>query len=131
MPYRKARNNRYDHAGGKLRIEVQEITGRTAVDSKDGELVFSSVQPALSGDEVVELDFTGVEIFASPFFNASVALIARHLGELDFQQRLKMTHLSTLGQSVAGDSISNALETRNKTDQDRLKELMDMICEES
>ena len=44
---------------------------------EDGEAVYRQIHDPLVHGETVELDFDGVNIFASPFFNAGIGRLRR------------------------------------------------------
>lgn len=91
-----------------MHIKVKELVGENAMTLDDGEAIYARIHDPLTHGETVELDFDGVQVFASPFFNAG---IGRLLGELTadtLNARLKFAHLSDFGARVLRRVIENA-----------------------
>ena len=63
-----------------MQVNVKALTGQYAITAEDGNRVFSTLESALDSAEAdIVLDFDGVEVFASPFFNAAIGqLLAKH-----------------------------------------------------
>ncbi|MDP2811848.1 MAG: STAS-like domain-containing protein [Rhodocyclaceae bacterium] len=91
-----------------MHIKVKDLVGENAMTLDDGEAIYARIHDPLTHGETVELDFDGVQVFASPFFNAG---IGRLLGELTAEAlntRLKFDHLSDFGARVLRRVIENA-----------------------
>lgn len=91
-----------------MHINVKELVGENAMTLDDGEAIYARIHDPLTQGETVELDFDGVQVFASPFFNAG---IGRLLGELTsdaLNAHLKFAHLSDFGARVLRRVIENA-----------------------
>ncbi|MDI1363152.1 STAS-like domain-containing protein [Methylotenera sp.] len=106
------------------RINIKGLIGQNAVTLDDGEIIYNLIHESLMHGDVVELDFDGVEIFASPFFNAGVGRLLVDLKPDTLNQQLKFDHLSDFGSRVLRRVIDNAKEyyasstaQRNKVDQ--------------
>lgn len=78
-------------------IKVAEILGSNlAAESKDGQKLYEVVHPLLQAGEKVEVDFTGIKITLSIFFNFSIGHLVKDcpmenltvVGLDDFQQQL-------------------------------------------
>lgn len=91
-------------------IAVKELVGENAMTLNDGEAVFSQIHDLLVHGETVELDFNGVEIFASPFFNAGIGRLLADCQPDILNSRLKFQHLSALGDRILRRVIENAKE---------------------
>lgn len=90
------------------KISVRDLVGPNAVTYEDGEPVYHALRDALIEGEEVDLDFSGVKVFASPFFNSA---IGRLLAEFDSEllnDRIEIAALSSSGESVLRRSIDNA-----------------------
>ena len=96
-----------------MKIRVSDIVGRSAVDFDDGQTVLKQIRPALEAGESVELDFADVAIFASPFFNGSVAILSRDFPSSELNERLRLEHLTEDGNVIARRSIENAKSTQD------------------
>lgn len=90
-----------------MRISVSEIAGRNAVSSKAGDDLYRAIVSHID-DETIELDFAGVEIFSTPFFNLAIARLLERMPADLLNQRLQVLNLSTLGFSTLRRVIDNA-----------------------
>lgn len=91
-------------------IAVKDLVGENAMTLDDGEAIFRRIHDPLARGETVELDFKGVEIFASPFFNAGVGRLLADLQPDILNTHLKFQHMSALGDRVLRRVIENAKE---------------------
>jgi hypothetical protein len=91
-----------------MRIDVHSIVGKNAITLKDGNSLYAVLSAALVDGAVVELDFTNVEVFATPFFNAGVGQLLAHFDPKQLNNLLHISHLSKLGDSVLRRVIRNA-----------------------
>jgi STAS-like domain of unknown function (DUF4325) len=89
-------------------LKVLEISGENAVAQEDGQKVYELVREGLKSGHEVHLDFQGVNIFASPFFNAAVGQLLRDFSADDLNRLLKFDQLSLLGQEVLKRVIENS-----------------------
>jgi len=89
-------------------VKIKDIVGENAVTQEDGQKIYDRIIPALGSDQSVELDFEGVKIFASPFFNAAVGQLIREIKVDDLNRLLRVKELSPLGQEVLRRVIENA-----------------------
>lgn len=100
-----------------MKIFVKEIVGENAISMQSGKLLYEKIStPILSGKDV-EIDFEGVELFASPFFNASIGLLIKDISITDLQQKLKVSNLSIVGRQLLNLVISNAITHYEKESQ--------------
>ena len=91
-------------------IAVKELVGENAMTLDDGEAVYRQIHDPLTRGETVELDFDGVQIFASPFFNAGIGRLLADCQPEDLNARLKVQRISPLGDRVLRRVIENARE---------------------
>lgn len=89
-------------------IKVEELVGKNAMTLDDGETIYARIHDPLIQGESVELDFDGVEVFASPFFNAGIGRLLGDLTPETLNTRLKLGHLSSFGDRVLRRVIENA-----------------------
>ena len=59
------------------RIFVFELAGKNAISMQNGDKLYKSIHPHLLAGDSIAIDFNGVSLFASPFFNASIALLLK------------------------------------------------------
>lgn len=104
-----------------MKIIAKEIVGENAISMQSGQHLYEKIsKPLISGEEV-EIDFQGVELFASPFFNASIGYLIQDIKVTDLQQRLKIINLSEVGRQLLNLVISNAIkyyERKGKAEED-------------
>ena len=91
-------------------IAVKELVGENAMTLDDGEAIFRQIHDPLARGETVELDFNGVEIYASPFFNAGIGRLLADLQPDILRTHLIIRHISALGDRVLRRVIENAKE---------------------
>ena len=96
--------------GLAMQIKVKELVGENAMTQDDGKVIYGAIHDFLLQGETVELDFEGVDVFASPFFNASVGCLLEDLERDTLNARLKFEHLSDFGDRVLRRVIENAEE---------------------
>lgn len=93
-----------------MHINVKELVGENAMTLDDGEAIYSLIRPKLEAGETVELNFDGVQVFASPFFNAGIGrlLDGSNLTTDSLNTRLKFENLTDFGARVLRRVIENA-----------------------
>ena len=112
-----------------MKISISERFGRAAVDYDDGQLLLEEARPEIAAGKTVELDFEGVTIYASPFFNGSVAVLVREFSSQDLRALLKLEHLTPDGRRVARRSIDNAA-TRDESEKESQRLLAEILSDE-
>ena len=65
------------------------------------------------GDKII-LDFEGISLFATPFFNASIGYFILNLGPEKFNEVFKLHQISELGLNTYQHSYENAVEMYDK-----------------
>jgi len=90
-----------------MKISVIDIAGRNAVSSKDGETLYNEIMRNIDVDRI-ELDFEGVEIFSTPFFNLGIGRLLERLSTDELNKKLEFQHLSNLGFQTLRRVIDNA-----------------------
>ena len=67
---------------------------------EDGEKVYRLIHPELLAGQRVELDFTGVKVFATPFFNHSIGKLLQDIPPNQLDALLTGSNLTPVGESV-------------------------------
>ncbi len=97
-----------------MKIDVAKVVGKTAV-SRDGGLKLKSILDVeIRNGTKVELDFQGVQIYASPFFNTAVAPF---LGEMKFEKfrsLVSFENISPVGKRLLNQVVHNAIDFYSK-----------------
>ena len=91
-----------------MRCIVNEITGAFAIAPDNGQKLYDQIHPLLLAGQTVELDFDGVRVFASAFFNFAVGQLLKDLSSDLLNQQLHITNLSENGQAILRRVIENA-----------------------
>jgi hypothetical protein len=108
-----------------MKIEVSDLTKFAAVDYEDGQMLLERARPCIQRGENLELDFEGVRIFASPFFNASIAALITEFGPERVENLISFTHLNDEGKIISERSISNAKSMNDPERQKRLAQALE------
>jgi hypothetical protein len=62
-----------------MKIKIRQYLGENCMTLKQGQSLYDTIYPQIRSGETVELDFIGVRIFASPFFNYAIGQLLRYL----------------------------------------------------
>jgi predicted nucleic acid-binding OB-fold protein len=91
------------------KIEVSSLVGKNAISMQSGSQLYREIQSALEVEDQVELNFFGVELFASPFFNSSIGFMLKDSSIEKLQRSLSFTNLSDVGRHLLNHVIENAI----------------------
>lgn len=91
-----------------MMYKVYDVVGEYAITADGGEEIYNKIHPELLAGKTVNLDFTGVKIFASPFFNFAIGQLLKDISADNLNQLLKITNISPHGQNVLKRIIDNA-----------------------
>jgi len=91
-----------------MKCIVRETVGEDAITLDDGQKIHEQIKPELLTGHEVELDFDGVTVFASPFFNAAVGQLLKDLKAEDLNRLLRVQNLNPTGYDVLRRVIDNA-----------------------
>lgn len=91
-----------------MRIDVHALIGEDCITLDDGQKVHDLILPELKAGRPVEIDFEGVGVFASPFFNAAFGQLLRDLPVEDLNRLIKVDNLNPVGRSVLKRVIENS-----------------------
>jgi hypothetical protein len=89
-------------------IRIKELVGENAMTLGDGEVVYRCIHDRLVRGESIQLDFDGVRVFASPFFNAGIGRLLADLQPAELNDRLQFEHISEVGVRVLRRVVENA-----------------------
>ncbi len=90
--------------------DILTLVGDACITIEDGEKVYELIYPELTADRPVELDFAGVGIFASPFFNYAFGRLLKDLTPADLDRLLKISNLLPVGR----DTLKLVIENSNR-----------------
>lgn len=91
-----------------MKCSVRELIGENAITLEDGQRVYDLIYPELKAGRMVDLDFSGVTVFASPFFNAGVGQLLKDIDPGKLNDLLKVGSLVPTGLNVLKRVIENA-----------------------
>lgn len=109
-------------------IVVKDIVGENAISMQSGKLFYDEISKPIFSGHIIEADFEGVNIFASPFFNASVGLLLKDIEISILQERLKIHNLNNVGSNVLNLVISNAIKFY-EMDEKEISDINDILKE--
>lgn len=91
-----------------MKYSVASLVGKYCMTGDDGETVFGLIHPALKAGQSAELDFTGVEVVASPFLNNAVGRLVEDISAADLNRLLRITNMSAPTLYLLRKVIENA-----------------------
>src|SRR5712692_6488435 len=83
-----------------MRCDIKDLIGENCITLDNGQRVHDQIHPELVAGRSVEVDFTGVSVFASPFFNAAFGRLLKDLTTKELNGLLKVYNLSPVGKDV-------------------------------
>ena len=89
---------------------VRELIGENAITLEDGQRIYDLIHPELKAGHVVSMDFNGVTVFASPFFNAGIGQLLKDIEPGQLNDLLNVANLVPTGLNVLKRVIDNAKE---------------------
>jgi STAS-like domain of unknown function (DUF4325) len=89
-------------------VKVFEISGEYAIAADSDQKLYDQIHPELLDGKSIELDFAGVEIFASAFFNFAIGQLLSDISTDDLNRLLKITALNPNGSEILKHIIANA-----------------------
>jgi hypothetical protein len=115
-----------------MKCRVRDIiAAEDAVTLEDGQNVYDCIHPELAAGRAVELDFAGVSVFASPFFNAALGQLLKDLNADDLNRLLKLTNLLPPGRDAAHRAIDTAARFFAETNyRDAQKHVLEALSQE-
>lgn len=112
-----------------MRIDIKALIGENCITQEDGQKVFEQVHPELVAGHQVELDFNGVEVFASPFLNAAIGRLLKDIKADDLNRLLTISSLTSSGKQVLSRVIENS--KTYFSDPDLRQALNDILTEQA
>jgi hypothetical protein len=117
--------------GFNMKLQVTSLIGSICVTLEDGEKLYRRIYPELEKKRQVELDFTGVNIFASPFFNSAIGQLFREFTKEDITKLLTIRNINSTGNNVLKKVIENSSQYyQDQNYKKMVDEVIDKIKEE-
>ena len=89
-------------------IVVVDLVGENCVTPEDGELVFEALRRQIETGQETILDFTGVKVFASSFFNTAIGKLYGEFSPDQLNALLKIKNLTDDGRTILKRVIENS-----------------------
>ncbi len=96
-------------------IQVNQYI-QTAFSAEDAENLLKVIQPLFATDEKIVLDFSGIKLFTTLFFNNALARYVLELGPEAYRHRFEVKNLSKVGETTYLHSMDNAKEYYEASD---------------
>ena len=93
-----------------MKHDVVSLIGKNGITAEHGQRVYDLIHPELKAKQIVELDFDGVQVFASPFFNVAIGQLLSDIEPGDLNRLLKVSNLPPHGIEVLKRVIENSKE---------------------
>jgi hypothetical protein len=93
-----------------MEIKVKDLVGENCITREDGNKIYNLLFPQLSVNRHVTLDFSGTNIFASPFFNAGIGRLLKDFKKEQLDTLLKVNNLNPIGISLLKLVIGNSAQ---------------------
>ena len=91
-----------------MKINIRQDIGENCMTVKQGQSLYNAIYPMLQSGEAVELDFIGVRVFASPFFNYAIGQLLKDLKADRLNELLAIKNLNSVGSNTLELVIENA-----------------------
>lgn len=92
-----------------MQIRIKELIGNVCVTREDGDRVYSFIYDLISSKNKISVDFSGVDIFASPFFNSAFGRLYKEFSKDDVNSYLVCTSLNSNGKKVMDLVVENSI----------------------
>ncbi|MEA5578999.1 STAS-like domain-containing protein [Anabaena sp. UHCC 0451] len=91
-----------------MRHKIYDMVGEYATTADYGQELYEVIHPCLLRGEAIELDFTGVKVFASPFINFAFGQLLKDISTENLNQLIEFTSLNDDGWDVLEYVIAKA-----------------------
>lgn len=110
-------------------IDIRTLIGENCITQEDGQKVYDLIHSEIQAGQGVQLDFSGIGVFASPFFNAAVGQLLKDTKPEVLNKLLKIEYLTDTGKVVLRRVIENAKQYYS--DDGARKAIDDILMEQS
>ena len=110
-------------------IDIRALVGENCITQEDGQKVYDLIHPEIQAGNIAQLEFAGIGVFASPFFNAAIGQLLKDTKPGALNQLLKINHLTDNGKVVLKRVIENAKQYYS--DDAARKAIDDILTEQS
>ena len=99
-----------------MKVEIKELIGQNCLTLEEGEKVYQQILPELNAGHEVVLEFDGVGVFASPFFNSAIGRLLKDKDSDELNRLLHFEHLASAGWQVLRRVVENAKQYYTEPD---------------
>lgn len=93
-----------------ITISIREMVGPNAISMNSGQKIRDEILRQWDRHEKISLNFDGIDVFASPFFNASVGALLKDRSIEQLQEKLEFVSVSEHGRRLINLVIQNAIK---------------------
>jgi hypothetical protein len=97
-----------------MKLIIKNLVGENCVTMDDGQKVYDAIFSKLSSGKKIELDFSGVEVFASPFLNSAIGQLLKNIPENKLTSLLVVKNMTASSFEVLKRVIENSKEYYSK-----------------
>lgn len=83
-----------------MAYKIFDLVGKYAISAESGQKLYDQIHPVLLSGDPVELDFTGVQVFASPFFNLAIGHLLKDIPADNLNRLVEFTAINPEGWNV-------------------------------
>ena len=98
---------------------VSDLVGENVITIEDGKIVYDKLFPFLKMRQPVCLDFSGVSIFASPFFNTAIGRLYKDFSSEELNSLLFFQNISPHGNAVLSRVLENSKKYYSSSETER------------
>ncbi len=92
---------------------------KTAFSSNDAECLDKLISPLIKNNDKIIIDFNGISIFTTLFFNNAFAKHIIEIGPEKYNDKFQLINLSELGKTTYMHSYNNAINYYNLSDKQK------------
>lgn len=112
-------------------IDVYKLFGDQCITVEDGKTLQNMIIEAIKKDGKAKISFNGVDVFMSPFFNASFGALLEHYSRQELVSIVSIEDLSEDGSLVLKRALENAeVYFNNLKTREAINEVMQKKSEE-
>lgn len=103
-------------------INVKDFVGTNAISMNSGRKINAAIVKEWNNTDKIILEFSGVDVFASPFFNASIGTLLKDRSIAQLQQKLVFNGVSDHGKRLLNLVIENAIKFYSSNNNEKTEE---------
>lgn len=95
---------------------------QTGFSADDAEKLDTVIRPLFDKHERITIDFEGIKIFTTLFFNTALAKYVMDIGPVEYEKLFELKNLSDVGEVTYKHSLDNAKSYYEMTEEQRKKQ---------